>query len=57
MDRIITGGIALAIFVLFVGGLAVSIHQHPFTIIFVAIAAMAAYGLYEEVRDARRDKD
>lgn len=50
MDKIITGVIGIVLFVLFAGGLAVSIHQIPFTVIVVIISIMAIYGLYEELR-------
>lgn len=50
MDKIITGIIGIVLFMLFAGGLAVSIDQTPFTIIVAIIGIMAIYGLYEEIR-------
>jgi hypothetical protein len=58
MDSIITGIIGTAIFLLFVGGLAESIGELPFTIIVIIISGAALYGLYEDIRDDRaRNKD
>ncbi len=58
MDGIITGVIGVALFLLFVGGLAESIGTLPFTIIVVIICAAALYGLYEDIReDQARRKD
>ncbi len=54
MDSIITGVIGVAIFLLFVGGLAESIGQLPFTIIVIFVAAMAVYGLYEDIREDQK---
>lgn len=56
MDSIITGVIGTALFVLFVGGLAQSIHAIPFTIIVVVICGAAIYGLYEDIREERKSK-
>lgn len=53
MDNIITGIIGMAIFLLFVGGLAVSIGQLPFIIIVIFIAALTMYALYQDIRDSR----
>lgn len=58
MDSIITGIIGTAIFLLFVGGLAESISELPFTIIVIIISGAALYGLYEDIREDRaRNKD
>lgn len=58
MDNIITGVIGMGIFLLFVGGLAESIGQFPFTVIVIIVGAMTAYGLYEDVReDQKRQQD
>lgn len=56
MDSIISGVIGTALFVLFVGGLAKSIHAIPFTIIVVVICGAAIYGLYEDIRNERSSK-
>jgi len=50
MDGIITGIIGVAIFLLFVGGLAESIGAPPFIIIVVIVCAAALYGLYEDIK-------
>lgn len=55
MNKIVTGLIGLAIFVAFTWGLAISIKEIPFKIIVVIIGSMAAYGLYEEVREDRKN--
>lgn len=54
MDNIITGFIGIALFLLFVGGLAESIGAVPFIVIVGIIGALAFYDYYENVRDARR---
>lgn len=54
MDNIITGIIGLALFLLFVGGLAQSIGSVAFGIIVAVIGVMALYDLWENIRDARR---
>jgi len=48
MDKKITAGFGVAIFLLFVAGLAETIGEIPFTIIVVFVCAMALYGVYEE---------
>lgn len=53
MNKIVTGLIGLAIFIAFTWGLAISIKEIPFKIIVVIIGCMAAYGLYEEVKEDR----
>lgn len=54
MNKIVTGLIGLGIFIAFTLGLAISIKEIPFKIIVVFIGCMAAYGLYEEVREDRK---
>ncbi len=54
MDKIITGVIGMGLFLVFVGGLSKSIWEVPFIIIFYIVAAMAVYGLWEEIRDDRK---
>tara|TARA_R110000787_G_scaffold63679_6_gene143555 strand:- start:15518 stop:15694 length:177 start_codon:yes stop_codon:yes gene_type:complete len=56
MDSIITGVIGVGIFLLFIGGLAESIGQLPFTIIVIFVAAMGVYGLYEDIREDRKNR-
>lgn len=56
MDNIITGVIGFGIFLLFTGGLAESIGKVPFIIIVVLIAAMAGWGLYEDIREGRKSR-
>lgn len=53
MDLVITGVIGIVLFAMFVGGLAHSIGQFPFTVIAVLIGLMAVYGLYEEIKESR----
>ncbi len=55
MTNIITGLFALAVFLSFVIGLAVSINSAPFIIIVSIIGLLAVYDFYESVRDARKD--
>jgi 4-hydroxybenzoate polyprenyltransferase len=56
MDNLISGLIAAAIFIPFVGGLAVSIGAAPFAIIVMIVVAMMLYDYYESVRDVLRAK-
>lgn len=55
MNKIVTGLIGLGIFIAFTLGLAISIKEIPFKIIVVIICCMAAYGLYEEVSQDRKN--
>lgn len=55
MINIITGIIALAIFLSFVIGLAVSINSVPFIIIVSIIGMLAVYDFYESIRDSRKN--
>ena len=50
MDSIITGVIGIALFLLFVGGLAESIGAPPFILIVIVICGAAIYGMYEEIK-------
>ena len=54
MDNLISGLIAAAIFVPFVGGLAVSIGVVPFAIIVVIVVAMMLIDFYQSARDGLR---
>jgi len=56
MDSIITGVIGVGIFLLFIGGLAQSIGQLPFVVIVIIVAAMGVYGLYEDIREDRKNR-
>lgn len=56
MDSIISGIIGVAIFLLFVGGLAESIGAPPFIIIVVIVCAAALYGLYEDIKAEQSNK-
>ncbi|MBL4613471.1 MAG: hypothetical protein JKY27_01155 [Magnetovibrio sp.] len=53
MDNIITGVIGIAIFLAFIGGLAQTIGETPFVIIVLIVGSMAAYDVYENIRDNR----
>ncbi len=54
MDNVISGLIAAAIFIPFVGGLAVSIGAVPFAIIVVIVVAMMLIDYYQSARDGQR---
>ena len=58
MDNLISGLIAAAIFIPFVGGLAVSIGAAPFAVIVVIVVAMMLFDFYQSARDGlRAEKD
>ncbi len=50
MDNLITGLIALAVFLAFVLGLANSIGAIPFTVIVVVVSAMIALDFYQSAK-------
>jgi Flp pilus assembly protein TadB len=50
MDNIITGSIAVAIFLAFVLGLAVSIKELPFALIVIAVCIMLLVDFYQSAR-------
>lgn len=50
MDNIITGAIAVAIFLAFTGGLAESIGATPFILIVVIVAAMLLVDFYQSAK-------
>ena len=50
MDNLITGLIALAVFLTFVLGLAVSIGAIPFTVIVIAVSAMIGLDYYHSAK-------
>ncbi len=56
MDNLISGPIAAAIFIPFVGGLAVSIGVAPFAIIVVIVGAMFLFDFFQSARDGLRAK-
>ncbi len=56
MDNVISGLIAAAIFIPFVGGLAVSIGAVPFAIIVVLVVAMMLIDYYQSARDGLRSE-
>jgi hypothetical protein len=51
MDNLISGLIAAAIFIPFVGGLAVSIGAVPFAIIVLIVVAMMLFDFFQSARD------
>ena len=56
MDNLISGLIAAAIFIPFVGGLAISIGAAPFAVIVVIVVAMMLIDYFQSVRDGLRAK-
>lgn len=54
MDNIITGIFGIGLFLAFIGGLAETIGAVPFILIVVFVGGMAAYDLYENIRDDRK---
>ncbi len=54
MDKIITAIIGIVMFLLFVGGLAESIGQIPFILIVIIIGGMAAYAIWDDIRDSNK---
>jgi di/tricarboxylate transporter len=56
MDNLISGLIAAAIFIPFVGGLAVSIGAAPFAVIVVIVGAMFLFDFFQSARDGLRAK-
>ena len=56
MDNIITGAIALAIFLAFVLGLAESIEKIPFTLIVVIVSALLCTDYYQSVKQGRKQE-
>jgi hypothetical protein len=58
MDNIITGAIAVVIFMAFVLGLAESIRELPFVIIVVAVCTMLCIDFFQSAREGLRlEKD
>ncbi len=56
MDNLISGHIAAAIFIPFVGGLAVSIGVVPFAVIVIIVVAMMLFHFFQSARDGLRAK-
>jgi uncharacterized membrane protein len=56
MDNLITGTIAVVIFLAFVLGLAESIDKIPFTIIVVIVSAMLCFDYYQSVREGLKQE-
>ena len=56
MDNLITGTIAVAIFLAFVLGLAGSIGKIPFTIIVVIVSALLCIDYYQSARDGMKQE-
>jgi ABC-type Fe3+-siderophore transport system permease subunit len=54
MDNIITGAIAVVIFMMFVLGLAESIRELPFVIIVGAVCAMLCIDYFQSAREGLR---
>jgi len=58
MDNLITGAIAVAIFLAFVLGLAESIGKIPFTLIVVIVSALLCIDYYQSAREGlKQEKD
>lgn len=56
MDNIITGAIAVAIFLAFTGGLAESIGEIPFILIVVIVGIMLCTDFYESAKEGLRQQ-
>ena len=56
MDNLITGAIAVVIFLAFVLGLADSIDKIPFTIIVVIVSAMLCFDYYQSAREGLKQE-
>lgn len=52
MDNIITGAIAVAIFLAFTGGLAESIGALPFILIVIIVAVMLSIDFYQSAKES-----
>ena len=58
MDNLITGAIAVAIFLAFVLGLAASIGKLPFVLIVVAVSAMLCFDFYQSAKEGlKKEKE
>lgn len=56
MDNIITGAIAVAIFLAFAGGLAESIGAVPFILIVVIVSVMLLIDFYQSAREGLEEE-
>ncbi len=56
MDNIITGAIAVSIFLAFVLGLAESISALPFAIIVIAVCFMIVTDFFQSAKDSLKDE-
>ena len=57
MDNIITGFIAVAIFLAFVIGLAVSIKELPFALIVIVVGVMLLVDFYQSAKEGLKKPD
>lgn len=57
MDNIITGFIAVAIFLAFVVGLAVSIKELPFALIVIVVGVMLLVDFYQSAKEGLNKSD
>ena len=58
MDNLITGLIAVVVFIAFTGGLAESIGALPFVLIVIIVAAMLVFDFYQSAKEGlQKDKD
>lgn len=58
MDNLITGLIAVVIFLGFTGGLAESIGEFPFVMIVIIVSCMLLFDFYQSAREGlQKDKD
>ena len=56
MDNIITGAIAVAIFLAFTGGLAESIGAIPFILIVIIVGAMLCVDFYQSAKEGLEEE-
>lgn len=56
MDNLITGILAMAVFVAFTAGLAQSIGQIPFVLIVAIVIAMAGFDFWQSARQGLREE-
>ena len=56
MDNIITGAIAVAMFLAFTGGLAESIGEVPFILIVVIVGAMLCTDFYQSAKEGLEEE-
>ena len=56
MDNIITGAVAVVIFLAFTGGLAESIGEVPFIMIVIIVGAMLCIDFYESAKEGLEEE-